>query len=253
MGQTLNDNRPEGWMLPSEKPNLTLYGIETQLLELLNFRESIEADPDMTPQEQQESLKACDESIAEYIRAEVKKCDGIARYLREFEARADTLKEEAARCTAMAKNWQKRYDSLEAMVIDIMQATKQTRIDGRHSVLQLKKNPPSVEVAQPELVPHEYQRVTITMTKTEWLMILRALPIAERLAMPQTRGDYEPMKDEIKKRLKEECGVCHGQGVVPSPAKGDPTMFHCESCNGTGRAGVPGCRLRTDGVRLEVK
>jgi hypothetical protein len=208
-------------MTATEKPNLTLYGIETQLLELLNFRESIESDPDMTPQEQQESLKACDESIAEYIRAEVKKCDGIARYLREFETRAATLKEEAARCTAMAKNWQKRYDSLEAMVIDIMQATKQTRIDGRHSVLQLKKNPASVDPnIQINLVPEELLRRTVTMTEQVYQTLLNG-PMGV-LLLTGTAKDCEPMKTEIAKRLKE----------------GD---------------GVPGCRLRTDGVRLEVK
>jgi hypothetical protein len=216
----------ERGMTATEKPNLTLYGIETQLLELLNFRESIESDPDMTPQEQQESLKACDESIAEYIRAEVKKCDGIARYLREFEARAAALKEEAARCTQMAKNWQKRYDSLEAMVIDIMQVTKQTRIDGRHSVLQLKKNPPSVEIVQPGFLPADLVRVAVKLTVEQWGHIINWLKPAPSLQIELSTAvagkDPEPMKDEIKKRLKE----------------GD---------------GVPGCRLRTDGVRLEVK
>ena len=206
-------------MTATEKPNLTLYGIETQLLELLNFREAIESDPDMTPQEQQESLKACDESIAQYIRAEVKKADGIARYLREFQARETALVEEADRCYDAAKAWKKRRESLTSMVIDVMQATKQTRIDGRHSVLQLKKNPPSVEVAQPELVPGEMQRVTVKMSRAQWAYLCNTYPGA---ISNMTASEPEPMKTEIAKRLKE----------------GD---------------GVPGCRLRTDGVRLEVK
>lgn len=204
-------------MTVTEKPNLTLYGIETQLLELLNFRDSVAEDPDMSPSEIEQSLKACDLQIAEYIRAEVKKCDGIARYLREFETRAEALKAEATRCNEMAKAWEKRHDNLEAMVIDIMQVTKQTRIDGRHSILQLKKNPPSVEVAQPELVPNELMRISVTLPLDSWHKI------CETLDVPGIReGHPEPMKTEIAKRLKE----------------GD---------------GVPGCRLRTDSVRLEVK
>jgi hypothetical protein len=206
----------------TEKPNLTLYGIETQLLELLNFRESIESDPDMTPQEQQESLKACDESIAEYIRAEVKKCDGIAMYLREFAARAQAETDEIERLKRRKRMWDKRYESLEAMVIDIMQVTKQTRIDGRHSVLQLKKNPPSVEVAQPDMVPGDMQRVTVKMTMAQWQQTVAAMPMALAIELTGCAAPPEPMKTEIAKRLKE----------------GD---------------GVPGCRLRTDGVRLEVK
>lgn len=214
-------------MTATEKPNLTLYGIETQLLELLNFREAIESDLDMTPQEQAESLKACDESIAEYIRAEVKKCDGIAMYLREFAARAQAETDEIERLKRRKRMWDKRYESLEAMVIDIMQATKQTRIDGRHSVLQLKKNPPSVEVAQPELVPVELTRSAVTLSLAEWAEINQVVDLHDEdlgnaLTKAVERSKSEPMKTEIAKRLKE----------------GD---------------GVPGCRLRTDGVRLEVK
>lgn len=206
-------------------PNMTLYGIETQLLELLNFRESVSEDPDMTPAEQKDSLEAIDRQIAEYIRAEVKKCDGIARYLREFETRAEALKAEAKRCSEMAKAWEKRHEALENMVVDVMQATKQTRIDGRHSVLQLKKNPPSVEVAQPELLPHELLRTTVKIPFALWRKVLDELhgkAIAAEVYDKAQWKDGEPMKTEIAKRLKE----------------GD---------------GVPGCRLRTDGVRLEVK
>lgn len=209
-------------MTATEKPNLTLYGIETQLLELLNFRESIESDPDMTPQEQQESLKACDESIAEYIRAEVKKADGIALYLREFEMRAEALEIESKRLQRKADDWWRRHENLTNMVVDVMKATKQTRIDGRHSVLQLKKNPPSVEVAQPDMVPGDMQRVTVKMTMAQWQQTVAAMPMALAIELTGCAAPPEPMKTEIAKRLKE----------------GD---------------GVPGCRLRTDGVRLEVK
>lgn len=215
-------------MTATEKPNLTLYGIETQLLELLNFRESIESDPDMTSQEQAESLKACDESIAEYIRAEVKKCDGIARYLREFKVRADALEAEAARCSLMADEWKKRRKSLESMVIDILRAVPGQRIDGRHSVLKLAKNPPSVEVAQPDMVPLEYMRQTVTISSALGLRLINALQLrketaslAIELAECKTSAS-EPMKSKIGEELKVG-------------------------------GSVPGCRLRTDGVRLEVK
>lgn len=227
-------------MTATEKPTLppkalTLYGIETELLELLNFRESIESDPDMTPQEQQESLKACDESIVEYIRAEVKKCDGIAAYIREFDSRAALLEEEADRCKEMARVWQKRKKSLESMVIDIMQVTKQTRIDGRHSVLALKKNPASVDVAQPHLVPAEYERVNVTVRHSLWTNILA-------LVVQAARRDttiallYAEMQDPDKIQLG-----------APEPMK----KKIAEELKVGGS--VPGCRLRTDSVRLEVK
>ena len=207
-------------MTATEKPNLTLYGIETQLLELLNFRESIESDPDMTPQEQQESLKACDESIQLYVTAEVKKCDGIANYLREFEARAAAEAEEIERLKLRKQMWERRRQSLSDMVIAIMQQTGATRLDGRHNVLNLRKNPPSADVAQPDMVPLNMQRRTVTMTEQIYQTLLNG-PMGTLLLTAHAK-DAEPMKLEILKRLKE----------------GD---------------GVPGCRLRTDGVRLEVK
>lgn len=209
------------------KPDLSLYGIETQLLELMNFRDDVLSDPDMTPQEQKDSLDAIDKQVQEYITAEVKKCDGIARYLREFGARAATLKEEAKRCSEMAKAWEKRHDSLESMVISIMEQTGQKRIDGKHSVLSLRKNPPSVEVAQPDMVPGEYKRVTVTMPESLWnqvgqSLLLKDVRVAAALIDSAKVGAPEPMKQKIGEELKVG-------------------------------GSVPGCRLRTDGVRLEVK
>jgi hypothetical protein len=207
-----------------EKPNLTLYGIETQLLELLNFRESIADDPDMTPEEQRLSLEACDQQIAEYVRAEVKKCDGIASYLREFETRAIAMKEESDRCAEQSTAWRKRLRNLESMVISIMQGMKKDRIDGRHSVLQLKKNPASAEIQSPDLVPHEYQRVKVTMSAALWWKIRQKLaldPLGTEL-FDVKDPEAEPMKDKIREELKVG-------------------------------GSVPGCRLRTDSVRLEVK
>ena len=207
-------------------PNLTLYGIETQLLELLNFRDSIATDPDLTPTEQKESLDAIDNSIREYVTAEVKKVDGIAHYLREFDARAGVLKQEAKRCADAAKAWEKRGENLESMVISIMQQINATRLDGRTSVLSLRKNPPSVEIVQPELVPAEYQRVTVTMPVSLIKRIEAAL-----------------MKQETASLYAELLDAKHG---APEPEKrkiGEELKLG---------QGVPGCRL-TQGVRLEVR
>lgn len=204
-------------------PNLTLYGIETQLMELLNFRESILDDPDMTPSDQKDSLAAIDQQIAEYIRAEVKKVDGIAGYLREFEAREAAEAEEIERLERRKRMWKTRRENLTKMVIEIMQATKQTRIDGRHSVLQLAKNPPSVEVAQENLVPSEYRRAKVTMPADLFIKLLvSAGPANDARVTAEATINYETDKIKVKTALKS----------------GD---------------GVPGCRLRTDGVRLEVK
>lgn len=217
-------------MTITEKPNLTLYGIETQLLELMRFREEIEADPDITPQEQAESLKACDESIEAYLKAEVKKVDGIAGYLRECEAREDIAKQEADRIYDQGKAWKKRREQIEMMVQRIMELTNTKRLDGRHSVLALHKSPASVEVAQPDMVPAEYQRVTVTMSAELWKTLQDALawsgnekldPVYFAITACKVTPP-EPEKRKIAEALK------------------------------TGDA-VPGCRLITDKQHLVVK
>jgi hypothetical protein len=209
-------------------PNLTLYGIETQLLELLTFRDSVLEDPDMTPAEQQESVKAIDQQIRDYVTAEVKKVDGIARYLREFETRAETLKEEAKRCNEAAKAWDKRHESLESMVIAIMREANKTRLDGRHSVLNLRKNPASVDVAQPELVPGEYRRIVVTMSLAFYERLRTALMMNEKLA---------PLGSELIQSKVSEPEAMRSQIGAELKLGGS----------------VPGCRLKTDSVRLEVK
>jgi hypothetical protein len=197
---------------------LTRYGIESTLMELFLLRDSVLDDPEMLPQDQRDSVQAIDGQIAEYVRAEIAKVDRIAGCLREFETRAAALKAEAKRCADLAKAWEKRHEDLESMVIGIMQQIGKTRMDGRHSVLSLRKNPPSVEVAQLDMVPNPLMRISVTMPYDLWDALCLKSP---QLAACKTSAP-EPMKTEIAKRLKE----------------GD---------------GVPGCRLRTDGVRLEIR
>jgi Siphovirus Gp157 len=207
--------------------NLSLYQIETELLDLMRYRESVAEDAELTPQDQKASLEAIDQQIAEYVMREIAKVDGIAAYLRECAARAVIIEEEADRLHKLAKAWFARHDRLEAITLRVMQQTGATLLEGRTSTFKVRKNPPSVEVAQPDLVPLDYRRITVTMTAGLWSRLIsvlvsdRGAPVlADLLACQKTNG--EPIKTEIGKELK--------QGV-----------------------GVPGCRLVDDKVRLVVE
>ena len=208
-------------------PNLSLYKIETELLDLMRFREDVAQDTDLTPQEQTASLEAIDKQITEYVHREVAKVDGIAAYLRECETRAAVLKTEAMRIKAQADAWTARHDRLEAVTLRVMQQTGATLLEGATSTFKVKKNPPSVDVAQPELVPAAYQRIRVTMSKHVWHRMIQALSrLADTTvyadALTVAVSDSEPMKDAIKAELK--AGV-----------------------------GVPGCTLIDDKERLEIK
>lgn len=192
--------------MSSAMPNLTLYGIETELMQLIAYRDAVLEDPELTPEEQKESLVAIDESILEYVKAEVKKVDGIAYYLREFETRAAAVEAEMARLKHQRDMWHSRGENLKQLCIQVMQTTGNRRLEGRLSTLSLRKCPASVEVAQPELVPADFQRVRVTMSKSMWDAIVETL--GSELAMETCKAsEAEPMKSEIKAVLQAGAGV----------------------------------------------
>jgi hypothetical protein len=205
--------------------NLTLYNIETELLEVLQLRDEVASDPDMTPQEIAESLKAIDQRIAEYVKAEVRKVDGVAAWIRECDARRKLMADEVDRLDRVRKAWEVRGDRIRQIVIAVMQETGQPKLQGATSVLRLQKNPPSVEVSQPGLVPAEYQRVTVTMPLHVWnSAIYTALmdTYADTALMDSVMvGQPEPAKLKIAAELKQNVGV-------------------------------PGCSLITDKVHLRI-
>lgn len=207
--------------------NLSLYKIKTELLDLMRFRESVAGDTEMTPEEIKASLEAIDNQITEYVHREVAKVDGIAAYLRECETREEVIKKEISRLRNQADAWAQRGLRLRDVTLRVMQQTGATHLEGANSVFKVRKNPPSVDVAQPLLVPEPYLRKTVTMTAYLYSRIARCLfdgadpgLFAEFAECKQTAT--EPMKDAIKAELK--AGV-----------------------------GVPGCRLREDSVRLVVE
>src|SRR5574337_514760 len=215
--------------MTTESKDLTLYGIETQLLELLAFREDVESDPDASPAEIAESLKACDESIEAYVRAEVEKADGIAEYLNECSARAAVLREESKRLAQWAGLWAARRDRLERVVVSVMQHVKRLKIEGHRSSLAVRKNPPSVEIRQPDLVPAAYRKLTVRMS----------VDLYERLAAHLLKND--------------QGGVLFAELLEARSTAAEEVSKSKVSEELKAGVGVPGCQLVTDRVRLEVK
>jgi Siphovirus Gp157 len=210
-------------------PNLTLYNIEHELLEVLQLRDEVASDPDMTPQEIADSLQAIDQRISEYVKAEVRKVDGVAAWIRECDARQKLMADEVARLDRVRKAWEARGDRIRQIVIAVMQETGQPKLQGATSVLRLQKNPPSVEVSQPGLVPAEYQRVTVTMPLRVWHDVQKAL-----MQDPNGRyGTWAALTDTVSV-------------AGPEPAK---LKIAAELKQ---NVGVPGCSLVTDKVHLRI-
>ncbi len=198
-------------------PSLTLYAIETGLLELLQLRDDIEAETLVTAEaeaDRKAELTVIDKEIAEYVQREIVKCDNITGLLRECKARAETLKAEEQRIAALCKRWEDREKRVKERVAEVLAmqvepetitAAKQNqvlkRLSGRNSELKLCKSPASVEVTDMSLLPEKLQRITVTMTLAQW----KALGVSVNLA--DASASIDPDKRAIAAAIKESGSV----------------------------------------------
>jgi hypothetical protein len=113
--------------------------------------------------------------------------------------------------------------------------------------MALHKNPASVDVAQPELVPAKYKLIDVTMSEALFESIVNALMRDDKAAavlaelLQVKRSEPKLSKSAIAADLKAVCPTCNGVGK------------DCKTCGGSGKCSVPGARLVTDRVHLETK
>lgn len=264
--------------------SLTLYQIETELLELVQLRDEVASEIRVDAEheaERQSELNAIDCQIAEYVKRELVKVDNVAGFLRECESRATVMQMEADRIYGKAdslRKWGKyvKQCAAEAMRLrltpeiierttrgkfrtleEATQGTKLMELRGKTSELKLCKNPVSLAEPQMDLLPADLTRITVTMTLAEWLRVTDAAHIIPEGSATMKR---EPMRAEIIARLKQTvpCENCGGTGHLMLPAgftqPSDPQDPQCQACGGSGRvrATVPGARLIEDSVHVRI-
>lgn len=196
--------------------DLTLYNIETSMLQLFQWRDSLMNEPqDMTPKELEDSLKAVDIAIDQFIETELEKADAIARNIGEFELRAETCRALAAREAARAEMWLERAERLRAATLRALQLRPKDkqRIETAHTTLKIAKNPPSVSVDKHEDVPKPYMRRELKITADLYDRLMAHLMTSDKSAilfselMQADVSDGEPMKKIILKELKAGVSV----------------------------------------------
>lgn len=196
-----------------------------QIVALIHLRSEVLGDPDAKPEDQIESVKAIDKQIRDAIGHAADEA-GVA--IRRFESLAEADRKEAKYYHARAAAYDSTVEWLKEQVIGVMNFAGTKSVEGPHATLSIKKNPASLDVAQPELVPPNYQRRHVTLTTALWERLLAHLMTTDKGGLIFADlvdckiSEPEPMKDAIKAELK--AGI-----------------------------GVPGCRIVDDRVRLVVE
>lgn len=225
--------------------SLTLFEIEKALVELMEAREH----PDMD----EAGRQAIDAQVREWMGAELTKVDACRGFLRNAENMIAGHKEEAARQLSLAASWESQRDYLKGCVQGAMEAAGKTKVEGRTGYFALKTAggkqavvAPNGGPVDPNMIPDEFCVLEGSISAVVW----RALCEANHVSLvggAQLRR--VPRLSLIEAELQKPCEKCKGVGA---PWNNSSSVL-CESCGGSGKRGVPGCRLAPRGVRLEVK
>lgn len=102
------------------------------------------------------------QAIADTIEAELypleEKAQRVAYAPKILEAEADAIESAAKEMMARAKAKRTRADSIREYLKTSMEIAGVSKIECAHFAITIKKNPPSVDVFEPSLVPAEFMR-----------------------------------------------------------------------------------------------
>lgn len=168
---------------------------EAELLALL--RDVADAD-DEDREKAEQRLEKYSGSLA--LRSKV---DAYSHLMAFFNAQQATTKAEIDRLKKRFEYWSRASQTLERHAVFALTLTEpdrngRHRLEGNHSTLTLRANPPAVDFhdeKQPwTCVPDEYVRVTVTMPLAAWRN-LRAEHLIDKI-------EYSVPKDPIKRAIE---------------------------------------------------
>ena len=159
--------------------SLTLYAIEDALLGLIEAREDIlsSEQTDETPAE----LAAIETALADYVRQEIRKCDGIHHFLNAAKAAEREARDEAERMEKRARRIKASMDRLKSICVEVMAMAGTKRIDGTAGRYLLRKGNGGLAplVVQEDILSENFRDVTVRVPKQWWRELLASLPPEE--------------------------------------------------------------------------
>lgn len=125
--------------------NLTLYAIADNFL--ADIRKMEEADLD--DQTFADTLEAISGDLEEKAKA-------VAMFARNLEASADAIKQAEKQMADRRNALENKANKVRQYLLDNMLKTGISKIDCPYFSLSVRKNPPSVEIIQQDMIPMEY-------------------------------------------------------------------------------------------------
>lgn len=243
---------------------LSLYELDTQLEEMLEWREDAEAslnalennhslEADINRAELEGEIKTLDFEIRRYYGELATKVDSVAGAWLHRQTMIESGEAELLVLKARVEGNRKRLESIKTMVKFAMEgmtwkAGKPRKLEGARRTIYLKGNggKPAVEIPNADLVPEEFQRYSVEMSGPVWEQIWKTMGpqwMKENVA----RVSREPSLSLIADALTRNCPSCLGAGSLPATEATDS----CRICGGTGKQSVAGCNLAVRGEHVE--
>lgn len=188
-------------LMPVEGRACTIYDLESNLLALAATFD-FHGDPD--------SRNALLDEIGQAVRAARDKRDHAVAFLRHCTQQQQFADEEIARIDDRKRRIARVQSELEGYLARIVDqfATPDRRgvkrLEGNVSTLRIQKNPDSVLITDPALVPAMYKDAVLTLPAYVWEALLACLSLDERAEFEKhvKRIEYRPDKKALAGELK---------------------------------------------------
>lgn len=241
--------------------DISLFRLETGLLDLLDHRADRLADKSDPPSD--EELDAIDLEIKAYTTEHLpKKVDSIAAVVLWKEGRLKALAIEKDRISRAINSESSDLALLKRYIADVIELSPEPRkgpkkLVGSTHTLTLTGNGgvQPLEITDESLVPNEYCQWEGWLTDTAYNWLIDCFG--------DQGGKLKRVvsNELVREALEQACGGCDGKGFVNPDGSAvnafegsDADRFlSCPQCDGTGRAGVPGARLVERGRHVTVR
>jgi hypothetical protein len=170
-------------VVPQRPSHCTLYELEDNLQALLN---SIDLA------EEPSSRAAILDEIGQALRKTREKRDSMVAFLRHCEQQQEFADQEIARLQKRKAFIARVQQELELRVIQVVEEFAVPdrkgiqRLEGNCSSVRIQKNPDSVMIVDPNLVPPAFKAAVVTLPAYVWEALLNCLD-------PEERKEFEPL------------------------------------------------------------